>query len=100
MWEGVGPASAGRGVSGCIANICTGLYVPCAPPWEQHGHMYHLWSSFMADQSISVKDVSYFFSYRERCFTSESGFCLQYNLESMPPTSKSQTDGGAEKLKN
>lgn len=46
------------------------------------------------------KTVSHFFSYRERCFTSESGFCLQCNLNFMPPTSKSQTNGGAEKLKN
>lgn len=36
----------------------------------------------------------------ERCFTSESKFCLQCDPEFMPQISKSQTDWHAEKLKN
>lgn len=65
----------------------------------QPGHMCDLWGSFIVDEGISVKD-SHFFSCRERIFTSESRDCLQYNPEFMPQTSKSQTDGDAEKLKN
>lgn len=67
----------------------------------QHGYLYDLWSSFIFDRSVNVKDSELFLFHTEkRCLASASGFCLQYNLEFLRPTSKSQRNGGAERLKN